>query len=393
MMRPTETQYSEALRGFVATGGEDGLELAYEIGRRALASGMSLSDVGELHYTAEHRLVPDHADIATRRQRSEQFFVEVSSVYDMALRGYRETITRLQVEIEERLKAEAELREAAAELARERDQLELRVRERTHALMMQAEKLQRSNEELKRRNQELDDFAYIASHDLKEPLRAISNHASFLLEDCAARLDEEGRHRLDRLIKLSERITGLIGTLFRYSSLSRVEYTIAPVDLNAIIADVEAHLADTLQARNARIVVPKPLPTVIGDRALLTVLFQNLVSNGTKYNDAADKRVEIGWDATKVRTGCQRFVSLYVRDNGIGIAPQFHTEVFRIFKRLNSEKAYGEGTGAGLSFVKKIVENQGGEIWLDSAPGKGTTFFLTLPDPNADAAALIPGKE
>jgi light-regulated signal transduction histidine kinase (bacteriophytochrome) len=280
----------------------------------------------------------------------------------------------------------------AAELARERDQLELRVRERTHALLMQADKLQRSNEELKRRNQELDDFAYIASHDLKEPLRAISNHASFLLEDCADRVNEESLHRLKRLIKLSERITGLIGTLFRYSSLGRAEPAIAPIDLNDVLSDVGGHLADMLQLRNARIAIRAPLPTVVGDRTMLTVLFQNLVTNGTKYNDAAEKLVEIGSPPAEAVAECGSFVTVYVRDNGIGIAPRFHQDIFRIFKRLNSEKAYGEGTGAGLSFVKKIVEYQGGRIWLDSDPGKGTTFFLTLPKANADTDELTPKK-
>lgn len=383
MTRPIEIHYKQALRGFVATGEEAGLEMAYEIGRIALASGMSLSEVGELHYTAHNSILADAPD-SVPRQRTEQFFLEISTVYDMALRGHRETIELLRVEIEERRKVEAELRETAAELERERDRLELRVRERTHALMMQAEKLQQSNQELKRRNQELDEFAYIASHDLKEPLRAISNHASFLLEDSGDRLDPDSRHRLARLMKLSERITALIGALFRYSSLGRIQPPVGPVDLSEVLADIEADEADMLQLRNASITIQMPLPSVIGDRALLRVLFQNLISNGTKYNEAADKRIEIGRAPAEEAGQPDGFVTLYVRDNGIGIAPEFHEEVFRIFKRLNSEKTYGEGTGAGLSFVKKIVEYLGGRIWIDSRPRHGATFYVTLP--NADVA-------
>jgi light-regulated signal transduction histidine kinase (bacteriophytochrome) len=385
MTRPIELHYKQALSGFVANGDEAGLELAYEIGRIALASGISLSQVGELHYTAHSTIAPEASDTGVR-QRAEQFFLEISTVYDMALRGHRETIERLRVEIEERGRVEAELRKTATELERERDRLEHRVRERTHALMMQAEKLERSNQELKRRNQELDEFAYIASHDLKEPLRAISNHASFLLEDCGARLDPDGQHRLTRLIKLSERITILIGALFRYSSLGRTQPPVGPVELGEVLADVQANLMDTLQLRNASITTLAPLPRVIGDRTLLAALFQNLVSNGTKYNDAEAKRIEIG-RASEAEAGKRDgFVTVYVRDNGIGIAPEFHEEVFRIFKRLNSEKAYGEGTGAGLSFVKKIVEYLGGQIWIDSEPGRGATFYVTLP--NAEIANL-----
>jgi signal transduction histidine kinase len=375
--RPIKTHYKQALSGFVSTGEEAGLELAYEIGRVALESGMSLSEVGELHYTARDDISGQTPDAAIDRHRSEQFLLEVSTVYDMALRGYRETIERLRIEVAERRRADAELRETAAELARERDMLEQRVQERTRALRLQADQLQLSNVELERRNRELDDLAYIASHDLKEPLRAISNHANFLLEDFNHQLGEDGRHRLQRLVDLSQRMTVLIGTLFRYSSLSRIERAEESVDLSELITEIEVNLADMLQARNGRIVVPAELPKVIGDRTLLTAVFQNLIGNATKYNDAPEKRVEVG--CVSREEAVDGFVTLFVSDNGIGIAPQFREEIFRIFKRLNSEKAYGEGAGAGLSFVKKIVEHQGGRIWLESEPGSGTTFYLTLP--------------
>jgi light-regulated signal transduction histidine kinase (bacteriophytochrome) len=387
--RPIKTHYKQALSGFVSSGEEAGLELAYEIGRVALASGMSLSEVGELHYTARDDISGQTTDAASDRDRSELFFLEVSTVYDMALRGYRETIERLRIEVAERRKADAELRETAAELAHERDMLEQRVQERTRALQLQADQLQLSNLELERRNRELDDLAHIASHDLKEPLRAISNHANFLLEDFGHQLGEDGQHRLQRLIELSRRMTVLIGTLFRYSSLSRIEPAEELVDLSGMIAEIEAHLADMLQARNGRIVAAE-LPTVMGDRALISVVFQNLIGNAMKYNDAPEKRVRIG--CVSPEAAADGFVTLYVSDNGIGIAPQFHDEIFRIFKRLNSEKAYGEGTGAGLSFVKKIVEHQGGRIWLESRPGSGTTFYLTLPAaPPASAFTIAKG--
>jgi light-regulated signal transduction histidine kinase (bacteriophytochrome) len=375
--RSVAEQYRLALGRFVETGEESELEHAYEIGRQALQCGLTLTEIGEIHYAVTRDIMAGQQVALSLLHRSEGFFLQISSVYDMALRGYRDTIARLQVEIDERMRAETELHELTNALRTERDHLELRVSERTYALQMQAEKLQRSNEVLKRRNQELDDFAHIASHDLKEPLRAISNHASFLQEDCQNQLSEEARHRLVRLVKLSGRMTKLIADLFHYSSLSRTEHQPETVDLNSIISDIEAALADTLEARNARITTETPLPSVTGNRALLMALFQNLISNGTKYNDSAEKLVEIG-RVPESDGAADAYETVYVRDNGIGIAPEFHQDIFRMFKRLNSEKAYGEGTGAGLTFVKKIVEHQDGKIRLTSQPGKGTTFFVSL---------------
>lgn len=239
-------------------------------------------------------------------------------------------------------------------------------------------KLTQYAEELERSNRELDDFAYIASHDLKEPLRAIYNHASFLIEDYQGKLEEDGEKRLQRMIKLSKRMEQLIADLLYFSRLGRGNQTMETLDLNKVIADIEASLAETLKSRNVQIDVSEHLPSISGHPAHITTLFQNLLTNATKYNDAEEKGIEIGLAPSGRDETPQTHETLYVRDNGIGIAERFQEEIFRIFKRLNSEKAYGEGTGAGLTFVKKIVENHGGQIWLESEIGKGTTFFFTL---------------
>lgn len=233
-------------------------------------------------------------------------------------------------------------------------------------------------EELERSNRELDQFAYIASHDLKEPLRAMYNHASFLLEDYQDKLGEDGEKRLTRMIKLSRRMEQLIADLLYFSRLGRGDQAMEQLDLNKVVAGIETDLAETLVSRNARIEIQAPLPPVSGHRAHITALFQNLISNGTKYNDTEEKVIEIGMVPAELSNGPVLRETVFVRDNGIGIEERFQDEVFRLFKRLNSEKAYGEGTGAGLTFVKKIVENHGGKIWLKSEPGKGTTFFFTL---------------
>ncbi|MDH3660142.1 MAG: ATP-binding protein [Alphaproteobacteria bacterium] len=232
--------------------------------------------------------------------------------------------------------------------------------------------------ELERSNRELDDFAHIASHDLKEPLRAISNHARFLLEDYEEKLDEDGVRRLNRLIKLSHRMEKLITDLLFYSRIRKAEVESEPVDLNAIIADIDVSLADMMRQRNARLVLSEPLPKVVAARPHMRTVFQNLITNAIKYNDSEEKIIEIGFDDGSDRADGVSGSVFHVRDNGIGIDDAHKDDVFRIFKRLNTDKTYGEGTGAGLTFVKKIIENHGGEIWLESEPGKGTTFFFTL---------------
>jgi len=232
--------------------------------------------------------------------------------------------------------------------------------------------------ELERSNQELGDFAYIASHDLKEPLRAVYNHASFLLEDYQDKLDEDGEKRLHRLIKLSKRMEQLIADLLYFSRLRRGDQAMETLDLTRVIADIEASFAESLQSRNARIEISGPLPPISGHPADITALFRNLINNGVKYNDAEAKLIEIGVTSSERNETPPSHCTFFVRDNGIGIDERFQTDIFRIFKRLNSEKAYGEGTGAGLTFAKKIVENHGGSIWAESALDKGTTFFFNL---------------
>lgn len=228
-------------------------------------------------------------------------------------------------------------------------------------------------ERLQRSNQELDDFAYIASHDLKEPIRGLSNNAKFLQEDFAEVVGDAGRRRIDRMIYLCGRMESLVDDLLYFSRLSRQDLAVQATDLNSVIRDIELMMETSLRERNATIVVPEALPTIVCDVPRVTELFRNLVTNAVKYNDKPEKRVEIG---VAGREGAAPV--FYVRDNGIGIEKRFFSDVFRIFKRLNEEDDTVKGTGVGLTFVKKIVERHGGRIWLESQPGQGTTFFFTL---------------
>jgi signal transduction histidine kinase len=233
--------------------------------------------------------------------------------------------------------------------------------------------------ELERSNQELDDFAYIASHDLKEPLRGLFNHATFLIEDYSDRLDADGVRRLNRLRQLCERMERLINDLLYFSRLGRGELAMQETDPNALVAEITQMMEALLAERHARIVVPRRLPTMVCDKTRVTEVFRNLITNAVKYNDSEDRLVEIGFlEQVKTAERTEKNV-FYVRDNGVGIAPEFHQVIFRIFKRLqHAPDGPNAGTGVGLTFVKKIVERHGGRIWLESEPGKGTIFYFNL---------------
>ncbi|MGD1853770.1 MAG: ATP-binding protein [Leptolyngbyaceae cyanobacterium] len=248
-------------------------------------------------------------------------------------------------------------------------------------VLKKADELAQVNSELERSNVELDAFAYVASHDLKEPLRGIHNYSSFLIEDYGEILGEDGSSKLQTLMRLTQRMEDLINSLLHYSRLGRAELLLEPVDLNDLIKGV----IDVLKISKAEPVsfeVPQSLPATMGDRTQIIELFTNLLSNAIKYNNKDEKRVEIGFvdpgDTTiPIPKGITQTV-FYVKDNGIGIRAKHLDSVFRIFKRLHAPGRYGGGTGAGLTIVKKIIERHGGHIWVDSAYGKGSTFYFTL---------------
>ncbi len=240
-------------------------------------------------------------------------------------------------------------------------------------VLRHAEEIAELNRALARSNQELDAFTYIASHDLREPLRGIRNYAAMLREDHAGQLDAEGMGLLDTLTRLTSRMDGLVESLFEYSRVGRMEMEVVPTDLGEVLDDVLHSLAHQVKEAGVEIRVPRPLPTVPCDPVRAGQVFQNLVHNAIKYNDRPGPWVEIGWRGEPGSPAV-----LYVRDNGIGIAEQHHEVIFRIYKRLHPRDRFGGGTGVGLTIVRRIVERHGGRIWLESAPSTGTTFFFTL---------------
>ena len=221
---------------------------------------------------------------------------------------------------------------------------------------------------LERSNTDLEDFAHIASHDLREPLRGIHQMVTYLGKDYGELLDEKGQYMLNTTAELAERLDKLLEELLYYSRLGRAELAMQPTDLDEVVNGVLRTLQFNLDEKHIEIQRPERLPTVNCDRVRAGELFRNLITNAMKYNDKDVPKIAIGY-ANK---------TFYVRDNGIGIAPHNQERVFKIFKRLHARNAYGGGTGAGLTIAQQIVHRHAGRLWLESTVGEGTTFYFTL---------------
>ena len=261
-----------------------------------------------------------------------------------------------------------------------------------------AEQLAVLNSDLVRSNDELDAFAYVAGHDLKEPLRGIHKHAHQLLKDAESSLgpDDQSRLRLDAMLRLTVRMDSLLDALLHFSRVGRLLLERDDVPLDELLADAVDSLGARLEDGSVKVRVPRPMPVVHCDRVRVREIFANLVANAAKYNDKPERWVEVGYinpgeapqpadplGAVARRAGERVF---YVRDNGIGIEKRHRDRVFMMFKRLHARDAFGGGSGAGLAIVKKLVEQHRGAIWFDSAAGVGTTFYLTLGSAQAGSA-------
>jgi len=230
---------------------------------------------------------------------------------------------------------------------------------------------------LERSNADLEQFAYAAAHDLQEPLRTVASYTELLARRYRGQLDAEADEFIEFAVQGATRMQALIRDLLTFSRINTRADEPAPVDIGAVLDDVERSLTVAREESGARIEREGTLPTVLGDRSQMEQLLQNLIGNAIKFRGDAPPIVRIEHDPAK-----HGLIELRVVDNGIGIKPEYRDRVFRLFQRLNSRSSY-DGTGIGLALCKRIVERHGGTIWIESPPDGGTTFHFTLPATSA----------
>jgi len=227
-------------------------------------------------------------------------------------------------------------------------------------------------DELQRSQSELEQFSYVASHDLQEPLRMVSSYTQLLARRYVGKLDEKADKYIHYAVDGAERMQALINDLLAYSRVGRQQKTLLCVNTAHIVETVVRDLNAVIQESGAVMDVADALPDVLGDEVQLRQLFQNIIGNALKYRGEQAPVIKI-WAEFK-----HNMWKFSIQDNGIGIAPEFAERVFQIFQRLHERGKY-EGTGLGLAIVKKIVNQHGGKIWVESKEGQGSTFVFTLP--------------
>lgn len=281
----------------------------------------------------------------------------------------------LHIEIIERKRVEQELRQY-------KEHLEELVKQRTAELaktneLLQQEVVQRQQsqekmalllKELESTNKELNDFAYIVSHDLKAPLRGINSLSEWLLSDYADKLDDEGKELINLLIARVKKLYRLIDAILQYSRIGRVKEEIISVNLNDVVTEV-IELLEPIE--NIQIDITNELPIVYCEKTRIEQVFQNLLNNAIKFMDKPQGKITIAC------TEKNEYWQISVTDNGPGIEKEHFERIFKIFQKLSDNKN-SDSTGIGLAVVKKIVEMYGGEVWVESEFGVGTTFFFTL---------------
>jgi PAS domain S-box-containing protein len=319
----------------------------------------------------------EHKDLhRSRTLELEMYCKDGSTVWtEVRMSGIRDPdgqlvgILGVTRDISERKRAEESLRAL-------NKSLDQRVAQRTAEAEERAEELARSNAEL-------EDFVYVVSHDLKEPLRAIEAFSGFLAAEYGKKLGQRGQDYITVLRDSAVRMTALIEDLLRLSHIGRTWREFATVAVGSLLRSVRRDLEFALEEKKVDLRIQPDLPNITCQPTRLKQVFVNLISNAIKFNDKPTPVVEIGWrEDAKAHT-------FSVRDNGIGIDKRYHEKIFRIFQRLEYREDY-EGTGAGLTICKKIVEAHGGKIWVESKPGEGSTFSFTIPKTIRPA---IEGKE
>ena len=348
--------YAGALREYLRWQDEETLFEAYEIGRQSLARGHNVLDMVTAHQQSMILILRECESAERARElagRSVQFCLESLSPFEMTQHGLMDSVTTLNQIAMDLASTAMALRAEAA-----------RRRKAEKALEEKAAELARSNAELER-------FAYVASHDLKEPVRNVVAFSTLLREDLGGDLSEAAAEDLSYITAAAERMQALIQDLLTLSRASRGAMKREPVALNDCVSQALEALRLRVAETQAQ-VHRDPLPEVLGDRTLLTQLYQNLIGNALKFTSTGRPLIEM---SAEEENG---FWTLGVRDNGIGLKPEYAQQIFSPFKRLHGMAEF-EGSGVGLAICRSCIERHGGKIWVESEPGKGAHFKFTLP--------------
>lgn len=348
--------YTEALRHFLDKRDESARERAFEMGRQALSNGASLLEVVTVHHDVLAGLSSKATEADTLRLAGE-FLREILGSFEMIYRGYKEMVGVLKERADELDQANRKLKEL-------NESLERRVAERSKAAEEKSLALARSNAELQQ-------FVHVSSHDLKEPLRTITSYVQLLQKKYQSQLGPESEEYVRFVVEGTHRLQELIDDLMSYTRLEDRGRDLEWVDMPKILEEVRTNLKITIQEKKAQI-TQDPLPRVKGHPAHMVLLFQNLIGNAIKFHGKAPPRIHVG---ARLEEGKWIF---QVTDNGIGIDPKYFEKLFVVFQRLHTREEY-PGTGIGLALCRKIVEQWGGTIWVESKPGAGSTFYFTVP--------------
>ncbi|WP_420004356.1 sensor histidine kinase [Arenibacterium sp. LLYu02] len=359
--------YRAALADFLASGDEQDLTFAFDWARIALAANLSIGDLGDIHFRALKLLPNASLEVPSR---AEEFFLETLSVYDMALRGYGESVARLTAEIQERRRVEEELRTATEMLARERDHLESTVAARTRELQDRVRDLKQLNQQLRHSNQEQAQFTYAISHDLKSPVNTVAMMLNLLESESLA---PDAQELVDAARATTARMGMMIHDILDYSSLVGQEPQFETVDLQALANDVVTDLRAAIVETGAQITI-SDLPHIRGIPAQLRSLFQNLISNAIKFHTPGQVP-QIAIKAALDTPQCA--LEITFSDNGIGIDKDYHDRIFSLFQRLHTFEEYA-GSGIGLTLCQRIVGYHRGDIRVRSAKGEGSHFIVRL---------------
>lgn len=296
----------------------------------------------------------------------------------------RDSLRQLQQFVQRVAQGRAPQGELESDLA-EVDQVGRTLREVLSQVEDAQKRLAKAQKELKAAQKEMDEYTYVISHDLKEPLRGIEGFSKMLLDGYRDKLDDTARHYLDTIRNATLRMQRLTVDLLKFSRLSQQKNPMTPVGLNAMLMHVRLNLQYALDQKHAELHVNR-LPTVVCDATAMTEVFHNLISNAIKYNDKPLPIIEVSCDEKPNPETGQTEYQFMVRDNGIGIKREYFDKIFQIFQRLHRDE---EGTGIGLTIVRRVIEWHGGRIWLESEEGKGTTFYFTLPKRETTKAGTI----